>query len=447
MQAAAPPRVMPPTAIKLWDAAVVEQAPGAGYGLDPGQDPRLAVQLPIYGVPPSTLVPAVSATLLQLEQGSFWAAAYLADGMMRDDQIFATLQVREAGLLGRPRHIEAAIDGDAFCKQVEGVYNRAVPDPQLGLLMRYGWLLSVGIAQRVYDNRFGKMTPTIHTWNPRYLRYDWLLRRYRLVTENRGEITIEPGDPEWIVYEPYGPLGWIHGALIRPLALPWLIRYWVRNWWARYAEVHGQPIRKAIIPPDRRPDDERKFLSDLQRIGHEAVVRLQQGKEGNHFDLQLLEASSNSWQGFQALLEHEDDAIAKLVLGQSQSTKGQGGLGSTEKPGDAVRIDIARQDAHVTDCVREQFLCPWAMAETGDPDKAPKVCYDVDPPEDLLNKAKHLALLGDALAKLVPYGADSLDLLKSFKVKMRDGAVAVEQVPVSSSIIGPPASLEDKVTE
>jgi hypothetical protein len=339
---------------------------GTGDQFDPNAP---AVPLPLYGVPPPTLVKAVNAAVVALENGMFSAPAILWDGMLRDDRISATLSVRISGLLGAPLELEPANDDDPAHEAMEDCdksISKMLPSPQLAQLLRYGLGLAVGVAQVKTARTVKSWTPTLDVWNPRYLRFDQLLRKYCLQTQNRGEIVLEPEDPEWIIYEPYGPLGWMHGALLRSLALPYIIRYWTRTWWARYQEVHGHPIRVGIIPASRNAADERTFLTQITNLAHEAAVRLVQGTDGNKFDLKLIEATANNWEGFSQLLSHCDRSIEVSLLGQSQSTEGQGGLGNQEKAGESTLLRLIKGDALVGDCLREKVIEPWAEDNHGD---------------------------------------------------------------------------------
>src|ERR1041385_6425580 len=69
---------------------------------DPTKPP---FDLPLYGQPPVVLVSAVAAVIAQLEQGSFYSAGYLWDGMLRDDRVAATIGLRIDRLLGSPMDI------------------------------------------------------------------------------------------------------------------------------------------------------------------------------------------------------------------------------------------------------------------------------------------------------------------------------------------------------
>lgn len=384
-----------------WAAQSLRPTPGFKDGGAP-------IELPIYGVPPTTLVAGVQAALIGLEQGTFYAASYLADGMTRDDRTKSTMDVRINGLVGATLELDPAKDtarAQNIADDLEQDLSKIIPLHQVGKLLRNGIMQTVGIAHVENIRTPEGRTPTFTVWSNRNLRYDWMLRRYCLVTQNRGEIVLEPDDPEWIIYEPYGPHAWIDNGIMRALAMPWLFRYWTRTWWARYCEVHGQPIRVGIIPAERDPADEKLFLKQLANMAHEAVVRLVQGQEGNRFDMKLVEAMSNTWEGFQKLIEHCDSSIEILFLGQSQSTQGTGGLGSQEKAGESTLIRILKGDALIGDQLRDQLLKPWAEDNYGDADMAPYLNWQIEPPEDEGERAKTDLAIGQALMAFKTSGA------------------------------------------
>jgi phage gp29-like protein len=367
-----------------------------------------AIELPVYGVPPVTLVSAVNSALVALEQGQFFAASYLWDGMTRDDRVKAKVEERVDALVGAELQFEPAKDtarARNIAEDCEEQLPQMLPQHAVGKMLRYGRVFSVAIGQ-VQTRRTPQATyPTLYVWNNRWLRWDFTIRRYCLVTQNRGEIALEPDDPEWVIYEPYGPNGWRDSAIIRSISTPWLIRYWARTWWARHQEVHGQPIRLGIIPAERNPSDERLFLSQLANLAHEAVIRLPQGVDGNKFDVKLLEAAANTWEGFEKLLAHCDDSIAIAFLGQKQSTNGQGGLGSQKDAGEESILRITRSDALVYVDLRNQVLKPWAADNYGDEDMAPYPCPQIEPPEDESEVSKTDLTIGQALMAFKTAGA------------------------------------------
>jgi hypothetical protein len=98
------------------------------------------------------------------------------------------------------------------------------------------------------------------------------------------------------------------------------------------------------------------------------------------------------------LLDHCDDSLAILILGQRQSTKGQGGLGTQEDAGESTMMRMTRRDALVGDVIREQMLEPWAEGLFGIAEAAPHITWDVDPPSDDAKVATALKDTATALA-------------------------------------------------
>jgi hypothetical protein len=434
--AKAPPSRLPADVKTIWDASrsLDSMAAISQQQWDPNGP---AVELPLYGASPPTVVGVVNSAIAALEQGMFFAAAYLADGMMRDDRLRSTLDVRIDAITGAVVDMEPAKDTNrarSIKEDYEEIHARAMPQHQVGAMLRNGIMLTVAIGQVLTERAKKSTTPSFRVWNNRYLRWDWLLRRYCLVTENRGEIVLDPEDPEWIIYEPYGPYAWLNSGAVRSVTTPWLIRYWTRTWWSRYQEVHGHPIRAGIIPTERDPADEKLFLKQLANISHEAVIRLPQGEEGNKFDVKLIEASANGWQGFKALLEHCDQSITIAILGQRQSTEGQGGLGTQKDAGEDTLLKLSRKDALIYEPLREKIIKPWAADNYGDEDMAPYVAPQIEPPEDLAAKAKHLSLLADAVSKFAtaPDFARHVDIramLESFEIPLRPEDQVPPDVP------------------
>jgi len=407
---------------------------GVGAQFDENAPP---FELPAYGAAPAVMVKVIQAILVSLEQGQMQTPSIMWDGMLRDERIAAELGVRINGLLGQSLELAPADESDkalAVSEDCAKHIARIVPTPQAAQFMRYALGLGVGLAQRLTTRSLKSSTPTLHTWNTRFMWYDWMLRKWHIITQNRGSVVIEPEDPEWLLWEPFGPQGFMHGALLRCLAIPFAIRYWSRTWWSRHQEVAGSPIRAGILPADRTPRDESIFLSQLSNLAHEAVIRLPQGKDGNAFDMKLIEANANSWEGFKELLAHADDSIAIGILGQKQSTNGQGGLGTSKNAGEDTLLRIIRGDSQVGDVFREKLLRPWADENHGSADLAPFMAWDIDPPEDLKLKSESLKNFSAALTALtaLPASDQHIDiraLCEEYQMPLKEESEVPEADP------------------
>jgi hypothetical protein len=153
-------------------------------------------------------------------------------------------------------------------------------------------------------------------------------------------------------------------------------------------------------------------------MAHEAVIRLPQGKDGNKFDLKLVEAASNNWEGFMKLLEHCDDSLAIVWLGQSQSTRGQGGLGSQENAGESTITRIIRKDALIAEVLRDQLIKSWAADNYGDAELAPHLHWQIDPPADEKKVADTDLGYGDALMTEEEHAAAKQQALEEAQAMM-----------------------------
>jgi phage gp29-like protein len=147
--------------------------------------------------------------------------------------------------------------------------------------------------------------------------------------------------------------------------------------------VHGKPILKAIVPMSATPAEEREYVTKTAKINAETVVKVRQDKDGNRYDLEFLEAASMGWKGFEAMLAWADGRKSEVICGQAASMDGQGGLNSQENPGSGVRDDIKASDnAKLCETLYTQALREYCEYNYGNPDLAPKPCYQVSPPED-----------------------------------------------------------------
>lgn len=381
-------------------AKIVAEAP-ARKRLVPMNDatsrPR---DLPVYTWTEWDSVQKVKAALTELEAGHFLSAAQLVDAMGRDDRITGVLGTRTKGLVGLPIDIEKP--DTASSKALKEQRPQMLPTAQVRKMLRSGIMLGIGVGQNVWTRTETSWSPRLKWWHPQFIQWRWDTRSYWIQTMD-GLLELHAGDGEWVLYTPYGEqLGYLD-ALVRALAVPWLIRQWARRDWARYSEVHGLPIRKGKVPARADEQDKERFIIELSQLGSESVIRLPQGTEdGASFDVEMLEASSQSWEGFQALLQKTDTDIAVAVLGQNLTTEagtsgGKGAL-STATIHNQIRQDVLQDDATtLADCLHEQTVRPWALYNYGDVDAAPRATFHTDPPEDLGAKATSYQTVANAL--------------------------------------------------
>ena len=385
----------------------------------PGSPPRTPFKaLPITTFAGFDTVYSVNSTLRQLEDGDFNRAAILSDATGRDDRISAVTSTRVGALLAATLDVKPADDRAKAAKYAQmlggtedapGRWDRMFPPGMMANLLRAGLHLNMGVAEILWWEEDGMWWPRLNFWHSQFVRWDVTKAQYRIATADKGEIDLPRLDdnPEpagqWFIWCPFGyRFAWLHG-LIRSLAPMYMRRMWVNRDWARYNEVHGLPITKAIVPNEggSGPGDDDFFYAVANR-GADPTILLKQGEEGNKYDIDILEATAKTYETFKDSKQDVNTDIAVLLLGQNLSTEASGGgLGGGQvAQHNLVRLDKAREDAAIAAAIYEQVLKPWARFNFGDPNLAPRPIYRIDPPDDDAKKAAVLKGLGDGIQSL-----------------------------------------------
>jgi len=426
MAADVKPKPLPEEHDYLWERAKLGSAPSRVHYRD----------LPIASSFSFDEVGDIRRALLDLERGQFFSTAQLCDAFGGDDRINGVLQTRVDALCSLPLELSGRIPKRKAAKLAARAQDEWVswfPDAELKRLLRWGLLLRIGIGELLWDTKEpGYWAPRLKVWDPRYAYWRWDTRSFWLNTLD-GPVEITPGDGHWILYAPDGyARGWMSG-LVRSLALLFLIRHWATRDWARYSEVHGLPIKKAVVPADAKAEDKEAFEDDLRTLGGEGIIRVAKDEQGFGFDVALVEAASQSWEGFQKLIEKCDECIAVDVLGQNLTTSVKGGGSyAAANVHDRIRLDRLESDAKsLGDCLAEQVMVPWAFYNWADEKLAPRVSWSTKAPEDRASTATTLNSLGDALNKLRTAGlnVDLVEVAKQFRIPVVESQPLVEPKP------------------
>lgn len=365
-------------------------------------------QLPVYGAPAPDKVYQLENVLSNVERGNYSDASLLVDGMMRDDRVLACLTTRINGLLGAPLEIDPTKDtskGRMMAEEIEDRFSEIFPESAISDLLAWGLMLGVGVGENVWTKSKDEWLPKLRVWHPQYLMFRWDTNSYWITPSEGAPIEITPNDNRWVLYTPYGYHASWRRSLVRSLAKPWMIRQWSYRDFARYCEIHGFPIRKAIVPMDASDKDKQRFMQGVANLGAETAMRCPQTNESK-FDLELLEAKANSHAAFVAMLDKVETSIAINILGQNLTTEVKGGSFAAAKVSDNIRGDIRRFDAKtLAECLQTQTLQWWAQFNYGSRDLSPLIKWQTDPPEDGGQAATELKTLADALSVLKLAGA------------------------------------------
>jgi len=355
------------------------------------------------------------SALALTEAGSLQLASDLSAAIMRDDRVGAALSVRVMGMLSLPLSFTPADDSD----RAQDVANALSEDWDIiaqGLPQVLAWSIMVGVGLAAVEWTEGqRRIPKLHPWSPRWLR--WVDNQWVLELPAERKLVARP--PDWFISIPYGDHApWRYGAWQR-CAIPWLVKTYAVQDWARYSEVHGTPARIGRKPPGASREEADKFARDLQQLGTNTSIVLPEG-----WDLELLEAKAATHETFQQQIDWADKALTIAILGQHLTTEVKGASLAAARVHEAVRADILRADAEaVGRMLRHTVLAWWAEANFGDATLAPWPVWDTALPSEAKERAQQLFELGRAVMVWAQAGAP-LDVVA---VAEREGVPLLQQ--------------------
>jgi len=369
--------------------------------------PRVIARSYVREIPATTVitnwsVQQVRETAAALILGLFDLPSQLLDEMLGDSRVKSAM-AKLTAILARPVKfkIRQQNKGNALAKQCLRDWENAWPvigsEPVLSEIIANEATLGFQITQLIWDStrsvgQRDLWLPHPKNWYGRYSYYYWGSGgrgRYMAITLD-GQYPIEPGDGRFCIFSRHNLYrGWLRGAM-RAVAPWWLARQYALRDWGRYEERNGMPWIKALTPAGADPQDIAAFLSSLATLGQETIMQLPQYNEqiGSNFNVELLEAQVNNWEGFQRLIECCSGEIAQSYLGQNLTTEvKEGSLAAARQHGDAEQVILAAIARALCLYVEQQWIRPFAFVNYGDPDVACEMVLDITPPEDKVQMA------------------------------------------------------------
>jgi phage gp29-like protein len=365
-------------------------------------------QIPITTIQTDWTIDQVRNALNGHVTGMFDLSSQLIDAITGDDRVQATLGSRCGGLFGRPVQFTPANDSDAakeVCTAWERAWPRIAPEAVLSEVSRWTIMGGWYAAPLAWDTTGPDWIPTVQPWHPRYTFYLPQVFSYYATTQE-GITPIEGGSGKWFLHTPHGGYrGWMRGA-VRAVAQPWLIRNFAYRDWARYSERHGMPMIRAYVPAAGDPTHRDRFVASLQTIGQETVVMLPQGvDEAFSYDVDVMEASDQSWQAFPGLIDRCDMSIVLALLYQNLTTEvKEGSFAAARVHGDVRQSALASDNSGFHTSIRFNLARPFAAFNYGDPELAPWTRWDVEPVEDRKAQADVFNTFCSALKSLKESG-------------------------------------------
>lgn len=336
---------------------------------------------PILGSLTDWDVRSCRAALQSLSMGRFQQAAKLADAMYADDRIATAIDQRINGLLGCPLVFTPAQtpSGETISQEIQVLYSDMFPENVQAEILRYTLLLGACPAELVWERVAPKWKLLVNPWHPQFLEDRQYNNTGYWVQTTEGYVAAVPGEGKFAVFTLGGKRPWLN-ALVRRLAIAFLIRNFATRDWARSSEVHGLPAWVAKYPQGASPEDIDRFMRSLENLGQELRLELPQGENGQSWGIDLLEAKANNWETFSKLLDKTETNISIAVLGQNLTSEVKEGSRAAATVHNEVRLDYKRADAaQLNNCTRQQIIKPFVLVNYGNMDAAPSIQHDVTP--------------------------------------------------------------------
>ncbi len=398
--------------------------------------------------------------------------------------ISGVLETITSGILGLPRtfvggspDVRRALEGD---DDHESEYDVLFPRSETKRLMAWGFTLGVGLGQFVDDPRRAaappeqlpplfaeplpdgsfrvqppapqlprpgsNRTPSLLAWDPRWLRYQWNDDTWHLMTAN-GEVRIEPGDGEWVLFAPYSrKRPWEHGAWMS-LVMAFIMARDGTLDRARHSEMLA-PVRLGSVPDGTSEEQRQLFAAQIRAMQRFPWFVLPPGLK---YEVVEAKGAAGIIQTYKDMIESAEADVMVRLTGNKVMVEGSPGF---SKGDFQQRVTASMRQSYARDwseCARDQGIAWWTRENY--PGHVPsRVSYNTDPPEDRDAEIKRVGDCGDALSKLkegladVGFELDDDDGIAAFiakatgfKVKRAAQPVAAPKPPLG---ILPPATGE-----
>jgi hypothetical protein len=307
----------------------------------------------------------------------------------------------------------------------EGDWWQMMPEPELKKLIKWGRILGIGFAYNkgwFRAAKTGRLIPDIEVWHPRNFYWDKTEQCWHVRLADGSDRKIEPGDPNWIIYSPYGKKRPWADAPWRGLSRWWLIKRYAQHDWAGYSERQGNGTEviteelpnsgaPGLIPvqqdPVVREKERAELVGDLKKLRRNAKLVLPAG-----YGYKLIESVARTWETFKAQKECADTAIAIAIVGQNLSTEVKGGSLAAAEVHEKVEWRVIRDVAEsVSTMAHKQVLPTYVAYNFGPNESVPWLLFDTKPPEDLKASTEALVAFSTAIQnfKVAGYKVTNLE--------------------------------------
>lgn len=157
------------------------------------------------------------------------------------------------------------------------------------------------------------------------------------------------------------------------------------QFWLTFLEKFASPTAVGRMPPGQFTNvvERNKVMAALQALASQSYTVVPDGTT-----IELLSSARSGTQDYDSMRRAMDNAMAKLIVGQTASSEGTPGkLGNEDLQGE-VRADLIKADADMVCSSFNNTVVTWLTEWNFPGAKPPKVWRSVEPPEDLTERAE-----------------------------------------------------------
>lgn len=362
--------------------------------------------------------------------GSFGQASVLVETCLGDDRVQAALNGRTKGIIKSLVSFEPSKTAEKglakkVALDVEDCWGEIFPETIVEQIVQWWVFTGFALFEIVWESKNDKWIPRLKHWHPYYIYYQSDIRQYIALTAE-GPLAIDPNDPKWFLFTPFGSYrGWMRGA-VRSVTIPWIVRQFALRDWARYSEKHGLPQTKVKVPAQATVEDKQRFFSAVKRLGAESsfLLPVPMGANMGEWDIELLEAKADTWQAFKGLREACDESITLSIRGTNLTTSVKGGSFAAAKSHRDEDSDYAESDCRkFARSAKHQVLSLYCLYNYGDANLAPTPKIDDPEEEDTKAASETLVSVAEAIEKLESKGwpIDRAAIALRFEIPLLEG--------------------------
>jgi phage gp29-like protein len=396
---------------------------------------------------------------LLADAGDMRMMSDLCSCILGDDRVDGALTVLSGAITGLPMSFEGSPDKRGSRKAIKFLeasedWWKIFPESEVQRLIHYGVTCGFAFARNQWreDPETGRVIGPIDVWDPSHFGYEsdadqWVRR---LANGQREPVDLASG--EWLFFAPRGrKRPWRRGTW-RAVARWWLLKRYAIADWGAFSERHGQgtlvaqtqapmynvagPLAPGGATAGNTSEARRKIAADLQALGRNSAIALPAG-----WTMELVEATADTWQTFQAQVQMADAGIALAFHGTNMTAE-QGGSYAKALVLHGVHVQVVASLAQaLSTTTHDDNLAFWAEFNVGSRTAAPWAVWDASPPADRKGDADAMGALGTACETLMRVSprVDVERILEDAGVPLLEAAPAPAPAPAPQPAPATPA--------